>query len=280
MRRRIFVISVSGGLCNRLRVLICAASYSEKHNCILLVRWPIVDGFQATLPDLFDCPYRIIGEREDRIFRYLARRFDGLHMDLNYEGRKTETLSFKAPRFVTYLETIEKFGEPYLDTQFAAFSHRLIPVPAIQSNIRAFDDFLRSNTVVGVSVRSTRAHPKTIEASPTRWFIERINFLHRLAPHIKVFLSGDDAGVGDHIRRSVTCPIVALDKPFAFNSTESIRDAVADLYLLGRTKYILGSYWSSFSETAFEMRGDGAFETSQSRSMDDSRIAALLNAGV
>lgn len=280
MIKRVFVVSVYGGLCNRLRVLISAIAYCERFNCTLLVRWPVLDGFMATLPDLFDCPYRSIGPRTARYLRSVARTFNGLHAGLNYAGKRIDMVdSNHKPKFVTYVETIEKFGEPYLDTSFPAHAHRLVPVPEISSTIRGFDDVFQQSTVVGVSVRHTNAHSKTLEASPPEWFIERIKELQRSAPHMKVFLSCDSPAVSDQIRQSVTCQVLELDKPFAFNTKESIRAAVADLYLLGQAKYILGSYWSSFSDTAFEMRGNGAFETSRDRSLDDSQIIRLLNGG-
>jgi hypothetical protein len=280
MDKRVFVVSVYGGLCNRLRVLISAIAYCEKFNCTLLVRWPLFDGFMATLPDLFDCPYRSIGPRTAKYLRYAARAVNGLHADLNYDGKRVDLVNAShKPRLVTYVETIEKFGEPYLDTSFPASAHRLVPVPEILSAVRGFDDVFRHSTVVGVNIRHTNAHSMTLDASPPEWFIARIRELQRSAPHLKVFLSCDSPAVSDQVRQSVTCQVLALDKPFAFNSKESIRAAVADLYLLGQAKYILGSYWSSFSDTAFEIRGNGAFETSRNRSLDDSQIARLLNDG-
>jgi len=62
-----------------------------------------------------------------------------------------------------------------------------------------------------------------------------------------------------------------MQKTFAYNQGDGVREAVCDLYLLSLCNYIVGSYWSSFSDMAFWMRGESAFETS----MDSSNIALL-----
>jgi hypothetical protein len=174
------------------------------------------------------------------------------------------------------VETVEKFGEEHLDIRFSTHARRLRPVTPIQSLVRGADAFFAGGVVAGASIRVIRAHPQTTEASPPAWFVKRIRELHALAPHIRLFLSCDDLGVTEEIRRSVPCPVFTLEKPATFNSVVAIQAAVADLFLLGRSAYILGSHFSSFSETAYELQGTGAHETGRDRALTDAQIADRL----
>ena len=44
--------------------------------------------------------------------------------------------------------------------------------------------------------------------------------------------------------------IIVYKKEMNRDTPNGIRDAVVDLYCLSKTKYIYGSYWSSFSDIA------------------------------
>jgi len=49
--------------------------------------------------------------------------------------------------------------------------------------------------------------------------------------------------------------IISRKRDLARGSRAGGRDAVIDLYSLSYTNKLLGSYWSSFSDTAAELRG-------------------------
>ena len=49
--------------------------------------------------------------------------------------------------------------------------------------------------------------------------------------------------------------VVTRPKVFARDKASGVRDALVDLLLLSRCRLIIGSHWSSFSETAAELGG-------------------------
>ncbi len=81
-------------------------------------------------------------------------------------------------------------------------------------------------------------------------------------PRARFFLSTDSPSVSAELH-ALFPDVLELPKHSKYNSREAIQDAMADLYLLFGCTYILGSYWSSFSESARGLSGHGGYETSQ-----------------
>lgn len=105
---------------------------------------------------------------------------------------------------------------------------------------------------IGVSIRTVRAHPLTLERTPVEWFIARMR--EHPGPY---FLSVDDPGVSARIRGEGIA-VVEFPKRGAFNSRRGVQEALIDLYLLARCPKLIGSYYSSYSEFAAALAGVAA----------------------
>ena len=129
--------------------------------------------------------------------------------------------------------------------------------------------------MVGVSIRYRNAHPKTLEASPPEWFIQRINELHEQFPGVLFFLSTDCEEASQLIRSSTQAAICQLPRNYRSDQPDGIQEALCELYLLTKTNYVLGSYWSSFSDMAGRIRGNSTYENSKSRPNEATIVSAL-----
>ena len=79
-------------------------------------------------------------------------------------------------------------------------------------------------------------------------------------PDVKFFLSTDSPEVSNEIHRRFA-GVAELRGKSAFNSASGVQDGVCDLYLLARTRYLIGSAGSSFALTAGWLAGHGGYET-------------------
>ena len=75
-----------------------------------------------------------------------------------------------------------------------------------------------------------------------------------LADHLRVFyLATDDFAVKNEICRRFGGKVLTLPTPTCRKSLAGIQNAVVDLWCLAHTKRLIGSYWSSFTDTAAEL---------------------------
>jgi hypothetical protein len=81
-----------------------------------------------------------------------------------------------------------------------------------------------------------------------------MNEILREEPQTHFFLSCDDAVAERLICRAVP-NVTTQTGTGAFNSTEGVRDSVADLYLLAASTHLVGPYLSSFVELAWILGG-------------------------
>lgn len=109
--------------------------------------------------------------------------------------------------------------------------------------------------LVGVHIRRAD-NIKSIEQSPTELFINAMWEVIKKDDKAVFYLATDShneekqliSEFGDRI-------IVNVDKELNRNSKQGIIDALIDLKGLSASKKIIGSYWSSFSETASLLDG-------------------------
>jgi hypothetical protein len=260
------VIEPLGGLCNRMRALDAAISLAQATQQQLYVIWVLDSSLNSRLEDLFDLPNRIHQviyinrhKKVELIKRKLLKLpfiasgrylYDIDHSIQDLLLKEEQDMGdifknfFRKERFV-YICTGYRFypsARPF--TQFRA-------TQLLQQRIdRLSSDF---NQVVGVHIRRTD-NIDSIRYSPTSWFVQRMQQEVRRNPLVKFFLATDSLPEEDYIKdlfpgKIIVNPKSSLDR----NDPAAIRDAVVDLYCLARTQKLIGSYFSSFTETASEI---------------------------
>jgi hypothetical protein len=262
------VVEPLGGLTNRLRLIASAIWLKEKTADRLVVIWN--ENFEL------NCPYHLLFEVQDAFLVRNRRKTDGLIQSFN-QTTGIKKFIIKAtnkllginnciseadfqqlvwPGKLDIYETTLRYRNLYVracqefgDNSSALKQFR--PVPDLR---RKIDDIVRdfgANTI-GVHVRRTD-HEMSISNSPIDIFIEKMREEVIKNAGTNFFLCTDDAQEEKILIKEFGDKIIVYKKEINRQSITGMQDAVVDLYCLSKTSKILGSYWSSFSETAAKM---------------------------
>jgi hypothetical protein len=277
MQQRELWVRLDAGLCNRLRVLVSSIGLAQMTGRKLFVYWPVTrkwkigpirlrraaGRFEATLEDLCTGPFTTVSNARWKAVLASADAFKSGHPpDPAVSAR------------VVHLQTIHDFYG-VLDRPAHEVARELRPQQALQQRI---DAFLKGwsagdGPTIGVHIRSHQAHEKTEQHSPVSWFERRIGELLADCPSSRFFLSTDAARVSRRLHERFPGRIHEQITPPGYNTREGIQKGLTDLYILARCDYILGSYWSSFSDMAALLQGERGYEDSQVRKgIDVARI--------
>ncbi len=107
---------------------------------------------------------------------------------------------------------------------------------------------------IGVHIRRSD-NDASMQVSPLDLFIARMEQEAEREPETRFFLATDDIRTDRTVFRHFPGRVISRNKQFSRKSTLGVQDALIDLLVLSKCSLILGSYWSSFSQTAAEMRG-------------------------
>lgn len=254
-----FTIYPNGGLCNRLFALHSAIRLSADIGQPLRAVWITRSDFGCKFEDLFEVPPEVdewrtfshlrtgrgaqIKEAFDRYLRWPPlqptmfpteiKRLSEADFDFRSLGNKRHS-------------DISSFGLFYRgNAGFYSFQ----PRAHLRSQIDAVTSQFGPNTV-GLHLRRTD-HVEAIERSPTERFEAEAQRVVDADPSATFFVASDDMGEVD--RLAVRFPgKVLTNRPPSFDrsSLSGMEGAVVDLFCLSRTKRILGSSGSTFSEAA------------------------------
>ncbi|MBP6793487.1 MAG: hypothetical protein KA143_00455 [Saprospiraceae bacterium] len=259
------ILNCDGGLCNRMRAIDAAIEYSQLASQELSVIWRKNRGLNCDYGQLFEANplFEIIHHRwyhytgQPRHLRNPLRKWIGITLEKSlYDATFYENDRYR-PDILQVdpvsLKGIKKIyitnSNNFLKTRrsYAAFR----PVGDLRSKIdtigRAFP-----KDIVGVHVRRTD-HEQSIRYSTDSTFFSKMKELKDQNPGLNFFLATDDPFTDDKFKFIWGESILTYPKVFGRNSEQGIQDAVIDLYLLSKTKGILASYYSSFSEAAADI---------------------------
>lgn len=122
------------------------------------------------------------------------------------------------------------------------------PKDSLYNTIRIITE--KFNNTIGIHIRRSD-HIEAIEKSKTSYFIKKVYNYIDTDNDVTFFLATDDLGVKDELIKEFGSRIITNDiKSFNRNKKSAIQSALIDLYCLSKTKEILGSYHSTFSQTA------------------------------
>ena len=92
--------------------------------------------------------------------------------------------------------------------------------------------------------------------SPLERFVECMKEEINRDNNIKFFISTDDYQVEEYLRNLFPHRIITHNKKsLSRNSSRGVQDALIDLYCLSNCSKLIGSYWSSFTDTAWQING-------------------------
>lgn len=110
---------------------------------------------------------------------------------------------------------------------------------------------------VGVQIRAhARSHLQTLKDSPVDWFIERMAAMALVEDGVHFYLSCDDPAAQQRVQAAIPRVHVLPSKASSgYNTAEGVSDGVVDLYVLSRSRHLLGPHMSSFVELAWIIGG-------------------------
>jgi hypothetical protein len=256
MPKPLIVIAPMGGLCNRMQALDSAIALARACGAELRMIWYRSANINSTFEDLFVVPdivteitefnlYRWPGRFRRSLYRkYFQWFFDHYlkHKEIPTDDAKLERLAADGRVYITAYRRFYERGMPYAD---------LRPVASLEAIIGSYATTLKKT--IGVHVRRTdNRHARN--HSPLEMFVDLMRQEVVNDDATRFFVAADSPEVESHLRnefpeRIVTHPKRSLDR----SDPLAIEDAMIDLYCLSRCRKLIGSYWSSFSETAWQL---------------------------
>jgi hypothetical protein len=256
------LVQPSGGLCNRLRVLISALILAERMARRTRLLWMPRHNCNCKFSDLF-APSPLI---EVEPFWYAkgaewlgAAPFRGvdlskvtvLHEKTVAEmGYTIDAQSLVKQRFVLFKNCYSDFivndiSPDEYATKVSYYLTQLAPHRKVAKKL-----FPLSPHTIGVHVRRTDNNV-AIEKSRLEDFLELMKACLLERPDASFFLATDDPQVESTLKAAFPGKIATHPKSaYSRAQTTAIQDALVDLLMLSRCQKILGSFYSSFSEYA------------------------------
>lgn len=280
VRPRLY-IDARHGLGNRLRAIASAAAIATRAGHELVIVWEPDMHCQARFGDLFTYDGPVIEAAFPRLFALSGGR---VHNYMEVEpgacrnapvladgGQDTMPGHPWPSHGDIYVRSAYPLVSPHRDWPAErAFLHGLIPAAAVRARMRMVP--VPAQVSVHVRMASGPGYEHLPHESPAGWSAEgHAEILSwRARSHARHFIARLDTLVAEGLAETI---FLAADLPETYaafrdrygprlrclartrhdRSAEQLRDALADMLLLGRTQRLLGSTWSSFTDMAIRM---------------------------
>jgi hypothetical protein len=232
-----FYLNVQGGLVSRLRSVVGAMAFADHLNTGLHVSWSshqhnLPWGFDVRLSDVWQYDGTII-ETDDR------PKYGKEHGDWERDGGKLNTCHLWP--FEKYFLTEERTLKPGLTDRFPLG-------PEVQRYVDAIE--FGDRPVVGVQIRCWLTQPDSV---PPEWYIDR---MRKIAAEydVQFFLNCDKKDVAEAVKFEFPGTLEQEKGDYKYDRPRILQSA-ADLYLMQKCDWMVGSNHSSWAEMAALMRG-------------------------
>lgn len=268
-RRNKLVLIPVGGLANRMKAIDAAIALTKDIQADLRIIWFKDWGLNCRFDELFE-PLTLSGievkeaslsdlllyDRPRKKNFYLPRLFQKLLFDeCIYENEATK-LFYKqfdfrswAENKLTYIASCVYFYPQDERKLFSVFH----PIASLQQKIDEVCSHFGNHTL-GVHIRRTD-NIASISQSPTELFIARMK--EEILQHEETvfYLATDSEEDKKQLTEEFGERLLTSPHKADRGSVEGMQEALVELYIISRTKRILGSMQSSYSETAAQISG-------------------------
>lgn len=262
-----FYIETVGGLGNRMRALDSAIEFCNRYDKELHLIWPLYKGMNCRFDQLFvvpDCISSVTYPSEYSRSKLLS--------NIKVAGRKLARISFpfRYDMFISKkrfrLLEQEAFEWSALSKNHktrmqsdARFMKRdrpyaeLNPIESLNRQIQIYRERFSGKRVVGVHIRRTDNVWST-ESSMTESFVRKMDAELDKDSATVFFIATDSTTEESLMISRYGDRIMTFEKAtLRRDSVEGIQLALIDLYILSSVDIIIGSYRSSFTDTAAEI---------------------------
>ena len=267
MKKGSLMFIPSGGLANRMRAIASAYALTQETESDLQVVWFRDWALNAPFRSVFILPTQL-SLREatplDHLLYDRARRrnlwLPALPQRLLFERHIKEQMVTPLKKQHFDFSAWAKGHRCYMSCYqvFGTFPDRLYrelfqPVKEVTEQVDGYRSLFSDHTI-GLHIRRTD-HVESIEHSPDRLFIEKVEAEIEANADTKVFLATDNDDVKQTFRQRFGARIITPTATADRNSVEGIRGGLTDMYTLAATSKIYGSAGSSFSPMAAKIGG-------------------------
>lgn len=266
------------GLCNRLQAIVCGQLYAADTGRDYYMNWSAGELCGAAFDELFTAP---VEPRADipanaRIYSSIQRhpwiaeeRYRSLlagDVRQHFSGLRNDT----SPTVAIF--TCHQFLSYYHDDRFVPTLRKLFTHvhPDITRRVEVFRREHYTDRTIGVHIRR--------QDWPSQKGLDYyIEFMRRY-PDATFFVCSDDAATLDEIRSHFKTVVTFPTSSQVRGDKDAIQDALAEVILLSKTSFLIGTPGSSFSAMARAVGGmPGNFDYGLSISMRDLRLGNLGN---
>lgn len=284
--RKKFYINVKNGLGNRLRALASAYNIAQATNRQLILIWTSDFHCDAKFTQLFKLNYLfndvIIIEDEDNIeiidaIEYKISENEYIIGDkvvynyVGFNGKYIDDTTHNNIYVVSACVLNSQHTDWYKESDFLK---RLEIIDDIASQIYSFEMNNNMPEMIGIHIRMGQpadiakyedisAYSETAKASMIKWrnnshyskFLDEMDKIITENPKQIFFLCCDNQDAYKAILNLNKYNISYVNKIIYDRSLEQVKTAIVDIMLLSKTKYLLGSNWSSFTEIVGRLSG-------------------------
>lgn len=265
--KKILLVPISG-LCNRMNAICSAIGLSQVHNDIAInIKWSKDRDLYARFLDLFNpisprylCDNIELEELNSLIFtppsRYnlkLTRFLRKPLFDAEYLGSKILNLDIE--------DLLDRHPNMYIysDNRFCKYSvggpvsEIFVPKEDIKAKIDQYVLRFSENTI-GVHIRRTD-NVIAIKESPIEKFVSIMKRELENNETTTFYIASDSLEVKEYMVKLFGDRIMFGQWELGRKSVQGMKDAVAELFILGSTKKIIGSKGSTYSSMASQLYG-------------------------
>ena len=261
-KKRIIIAANYGGMCNRLKgwISVLRIALNSKPQMTPKLYWPKNDLCGCNFKDLFwNSPWEVNGiqgyDKDKNIdvidtWRFITFEGDEIKRDFakvyplkNGNGKDIDFEYDRIPQGIR--------------DSILLYLNELKPIENISKSVEEYSKKFDITNRIGVHVR--RGDFKTLDdgrgkISTNEDFFKRMDELIKENPEVKFYLTTDGIEVEKEYKerykdKIISCPRVNQERDR--DSVLAAQEALIDLLLLSKTKHILGTYLSSFTEMAW-----------------------------
>ncbi len=253
------------GLCNRLRAMVSGINIAKRLGARCVIYWNKTRNCNCRFRDLFEEPhFRDVSVVENRSVLHAIGYKRNLHIPtllqkMHYDNAiyNFNWNSGESDIFTLIKPTDEKLLLVSCHQMYKLDGINrggvLIPIKRLQERMNEVIDGFGGHTV-GIHLRGTD-NAISRERSPFSAFIDRMDKELDSDLNTKFYLATDEAEYKELLAKRYGARVITSPLVLNRSSLEGMKDALVDLYCLSCTDYIVGSYYSSYSEIAAEIGG-------------------------
>ena len=263
--RMSIVVRANGGLGNRMRVLAACLALCQKLGREIEVLWINNYELNCDYENLFLPLEGIVVTNMNYIpkwnkigLKLRANSIKKTYEDFDIQLADKEIVELYAIQSdllkriknakTVYIDTCEHF---YGDHSFLSL---LLPTPHVLQEVYRRMEEMNTDNYYGVHIRRGDNEMSKLQ-SPTMEFIEKLTKLEKNHTNLYFYLSTDDKGEARILQKMMGEKLYWFAAGQNRAKPRDIASALVDLLMLSKSKRILGSYWSSFSEIAAQYSG-------------------------